>query len=160
MSQRPIRKKGILVLALALFTVGLDQVTKQVMMEWLRHKGGMVVVTPFLSFVEVWNRGISFGFLGKEQISPMVFIAFSLIFCLFIFLWACREKELICTIALSLIMGGALGNALDRYLYKAVFDFIDVHGWGYAWPAFNGADSAIVAGVGVLFWKVLSKKKS
>ncbi len=158
MSRGTIRKKSFFIFGWVLFVIGLDQGTKQAVMWLFGREGSPIYVMSTLSLVSVWNQGVSFGFLGQDQVSPMVLTVFALILCGCLLLWAYREKESICAFGLALVLGGALSNVIDRYRYKAVFDFIDCHWGSYHWPAFNVADSLIVVGVVILFWKVLFKK--
>jgi signal peptidase II len=106
-------------------------------------------VTPFFDLVMVWNKGISFGmFSGQNQ--PWILIALSaaIIFVLWNWLKTARSKWI--AGAIGAIIGGALGNIIDRIRFGAVADFFDFHMDIYHWPAFNVADSAIFIGVVIL----------
>lgn len=108
-------------------------------------------VTSFLNIVLTYNHGVSFGmlssFLGDSPLI-LVFIALILSFVLLFFLYKSDTKIQI--FAFSLMIGGAIGNIIDRYINDAVTDFIDIHAYGFHWPAFNIADSALCIGVAII----------
>ncbi|HEY5683092.1 MAG TPA: signal peptidase II [Sulfuricaulis sp.] len=125
-----------------------DQLTKYFASDYLvRH--GEVNLGPFLNLVLVHNTGAAFGFLSSAsgwQNGLFMFVA--LVACAFI-LWMLsrlNRQEMLLAVALMLILGGALGNLLDRVIFGYVIDFIDVHYHHWHWPAFNVADSAITMG--------------
>ena len=107
-------------------------------------------LTRFFTLVMVWNRGVSFGFLGGSDLGPWPFVALALAIVagLGVWLWRLRAGPL--AAAIGAVIGGAIANVIDRIHYGAVADFFDFHVAGYHWPAFNIADSAIVVGVGVI----------
>jgi len=122
---------------------------------------GDKVLSPFLKLVVVWNQGISFGMMDNH--SPgmaLVFIALSLAISLGMMIWLALSTEKTTAAALSLIIGGALGNVVDRVRFDAVADFLDFHFERHHWPAFNVADSCIVIGAGVLMLRSLLGKES
>ena len=137
----------------------LDQLSKIKILELLRTGSFIDSVTSFFNIVERWNRGISFGMLGDQNLSPYLFVSLTGMICLLLFIWFLKEKTLLMAVSIGLIMGGALSNAYDRLTIGAVFDFLEFHLSHYYWPAFNLADSAIVLGVGLLFFKSLIKTK-
>ena len=117
-------------------------------------------LAPFLNFVMVWNQGISFGIMDNQSpYMAQVFIALSLIIALVLMIWLALSLQKTVSLALSLIIGGALGNVLDRVRFDAVQDFIDVHLGQHHWPAFNVADSFIVIGAGILMLVSLLSKE-
>ena len=125
-----------------------DQLTKYFASDYLvRH--GEVNLSPFLNLVLVHNTGAAFGFLSSAsgwQNGLFMFVA--LVACAFL-LWMLsrlNRQEMLLAVALMLILGGALGNLLDRVIFGYVIDFIDVHYHHWHWPAFNVADSAITVG--------------
>jgi len=145
----------------ALAALMLDQASKL----WLlfvfdiaRH--GAVQVTPFFDLVLAWNVGISFGWFQSDsplaQIGLMIVKAVAVIV---LAIWMARSRTLIATLALGLIIGGAIGNAIDRFAYGAVVDFalfhLQIGGKTYNWYVFNLADTAIVAGVAALLYDSL-----
>jgi signal peptidase II len=131
----------------------LDLATKHLVQSALAH-GEHIPVTPFFDIVLFYNQGAAFSFLaGAGGWQRVFFSLFALIASLFIIrlLYKQPERTLFC-LALSLVLGGALGNLYDRLTLGYVVDFLYFHYRGYAWPAFNVADSAIVCGVGLLLW--------
>ena len=142
----------------ALLVLVLDQATKL----WLlfvfdiAHRGA-VEVTPFFDLVLAWNIGISFGWLQSEnQLAQIALMAIKGIAVIALAIWMARSRTLIATLALGLIIGGAIGNAIDRFAYGAVVDFALLHiqlgGKTFNWYVFNLADVAIVAGVAALLY--------
>jgi len=108
-------------------------------------------VNSFLNLQLSWNRGITFGlFSNYAQWMPYVLISVTLFVIVFLINWLRRAENLYVSLGLGFIMGGAIGNVLDRFRYGAVVDFLDFHIGGYHWYNFNVADSAIVLGVGLL----------
>jgi len=117
---------------------------------------------PVLNFVMVWNKGISFGMFDENAGAvPAVFIAISAVISAALSAWAALVHRPAVTFATSLIVGGAFGNVADRLRFHAVADFIDVHIGERHWPAFNLADSCIVAGACLLVLdSLLTKDKT
>ncbi len=110
-------------------------------------------VTPFFELILVWNRGISYGlFQQGSDIGRWALTLFSLAAAVGLAVWAWRSGEGVLSLALGLIAGGALGNAVDRVLYGAVLDFAHFFVGGFSWYVFNIADAAIVVGVAVLLY--------
>ena len=139
-------------------TLVLDQASKL----WLLFvfdiaRRGAVKVAPFFDLVLAWNVGISFGWFQNDsqfaQISLMVIKAVAVIV---LAIWMARSRNWLATVALGLIIGGAIGNAIDRVAYGAVVDFalfhLQIGGNTYNWYVFNLADTAIVAGVAALLY--------
>jgi signal peptidase II len=127
----------------------LDQLTKFLILDNLRFLP--IEITPFFNFVLAWNRGISFGLLNQQ--TSWVFWALTIaaiIIVVGIFLYMLSQKSARKIIPLSMVMGGAIGNIIDRFWHGAVVDFLDFHLYNYHWPAFNVADSSIVVGVFLL----------
>lgn len=143
---RRVRQLG---LAIAGLVIVLDQISKPLMRDWL--SGGDVQLTSFLSLVSAWNRGVGFSLLTMSLPSgPYILSALALAIAVGMLVWLLRATRPMPAIALGLVIGGALGNVVDRLRLGAVFDFIDVHLAGYHWPAFNLADSALSVGVVLL----------
>jgi signal peptidase II len=135
-------------LALATFVVLLDQASKAwvlVSFRLMEHH----VVTPFFNLVLVFNPGASFSLLaGAGGWQKWFFVVLALgISAWLLSLLRHHAQERLLPTALSLILGGAIGNVIDRLRFDAVVDFLDFHAAGYHWPAFNVADSAITVGV-------------
>lgn len=131
----------------ALLVIILDQATKAVVFGFLAEKGQAVEVTSFFNLVSAWNTGVSFSMfddLGGTGV--YILSAFSLIVVGFLLYWMKNEQTLFMKLALGFVIGGALGNVIDRLRLGAVFDFLDVHLGVHHWPAFNVADSFICIG--------------
>jgi signal peptidase II len=134
-------------LALAALTIVVDQATKWLILEVAMQPPRVIEVLPVFNLVLTWNRGVSFGMfndVGNGLILSLVALAVVVV----LTLWLRRSEALLTTVGLGLIIGGALGNVLDRAFRDAhaVVDFLDVHWGGYHWPAFNVADSCITVG--------------
>jgi signal peptidase II len=141
-------------LGVALVTLFADQANKT----WLLHvydigAKGTVTVTPFFDLVLVWNKGISYGLFPQDSAAGRFgLIAFAVLASLALIVWLARMTTTLGAIALGLIIGGGIGNLIDRIVYGAVADFYAFHAFGFDWYIFNIADVAIVAGViGLLY---------
>ncbi len=106
-----------------------------------------IEVAGFFNWVMVWNEGISFGLFSDGSTSPFVMIAIALLITGLFSVWLARAKTWFLALSLALVIGGAIGNIIDRVRFGAVADFLDFHVAGYHWPAFNLADSCITIGV-------------
>src|SRR6476469_4503967 len=142
----------------AIITLVLDQASKL----WLlfvfdiAHRG-TVKVTPFFDLVLAWNIGISFGwFQSDSPAAQIVLMLIKAVAVVVLAIWMARSRTLLATVALGLIIGGAIGNAIDRFAYGAVVDFalfhVQIGGKTFSWYVFNLADVAIVAGVAALLY--------
>ena len=135
-------------LAVAGLVVVLDQLTKWAILTWLEQA---IAVTPFFNLVVVWNRGVSFGmFDSVGRLGPWILSALALAVVVLLLGWLRRVDHPLTTAGLGLIIGGAIGNVIDRVRFGAVIDFLDFHALGWHWPAFNVADSAIFVGAVLL----------
>ncbi len=115
-----------------------------------------VTLTPFLEFTVVWNRGISYGLLQQESdLGRWLLVAVSIVAAIGLGIWAWRAPRRFLAVSLGLVVGGAIGNAIDRVAYGAVFDFVHIHAGSFSWYVFNVADAAIVAGVAGLLYDSL-----
>jgi signal peptidase II len=135
-------------LALTAVIIGLDQLTKQWILDHYQL-GDSTVVTSFFNLVRVHNPGAAFSFLaGASGWQREFFIAIAAIAAIVItYLLAKHGQQKLFSLSLALILGGALGNVIDRFLHGYVVDFLDFHYKNqWHWPAFNLADSAIVGG--------------
>ena len=104
-------------------------------------------VFAFFNLVVVWNQGVSFGLLSNDaDYGPYLLIGLSFVIAIGFAIWMFRTENPIHHLGIGLIIGGALGNVIDRFRFGAVFDILDVHAFGYHWPAFNIADMAITGG--------------
>jgi len=104
---------------------------------------------PFgLDLTMVWNRGVTFGlFSGGGAWNHLILAGLALVVSGFLLRWLSRSETRLVTYALGAVIGGAIGNVIDRVRFGAVVDFVDVHAWGWHWYVFNVADAAIVCGV-------------
>jgi signal peptidase II len=138
-------------LAIATVTLLLDQLSKWSALSYLQL-GVPEPVLPFLNWLLLFNPGAAFSFLaqgsGRQRWFFTILGLVASIYILYLLRKSLSEKFL--CIALSLILGGALGNLLDRIMYGAVVDFIDLHYGNWHWPAFNVADSAICIGAALI----------
>jgi signal peptidase II len=138
-------------LTVAVLLVGLDQLTKWVALDVLDLAAQPIMVTPFFNLVMVWNRGVSFGMLNSVgELAPWLLSGFSLGVVIGLLFWLRRSEHPLMAIGLGLVIGGAIGNVVDRLRYGAVVDFLDFHLAGYHWPAFNMADAGICVGAGLI----------
>ena len=137
----------------------LDQVTKLLIVRTLRLGQGFPVIPGFFDIVYVLNPGAAFGFLAtlSDRVRNPFFIAISVVAVGLIVLYQARYmgRHRLPSVALALILGGAVGNLIDRLRYGVVVDFLDLHVYQYHWPAFNVADSAISTGVGLMLLDML-----
>ncbi|MGQ3670984.1 signal peptidase II [Xanthobacter sp. TB0136] len=144
-SRAQLTRYGII---LAVLTLILDQASKvwvlTAMQEW---RLDVYPVTPFFDLVVLWNYGISYGLFQQADAGRWVLVVISLVAALVFAIWLTRAHRRMEAIALGLLIGGALGNAIDRAIYGAVFDFISLHAYGFHWYVFNVADIAVVVGV-------------
>jgi signal peptidase II len=148
-------------LGIAVAVFAIDQLHKWWMLGPFDIAGRQpVTVAPFLDLVLAWNRGISYGWLAQEsEAGRWALIGLSLVVTLGLWLWLAQARRAVAAVALGLVIGGALGNTMDRVVHGAVADFFLFHGFGFSWYVFNIADSAIVAGVGLLMYETLSDGK-
>jgi len=131
----------------------LDQLSKAAILEFFGERlfGGREMVTSFFNLTLTYNRGISFGlFNGGARLNALVFsLAAAAIIAVLVY-WLSRASSPFLAIAIGLIIGGAVGNVIDRLRLGAVVDFLDFHYDALHWPAFNLADSAICVGVAAM----------
>ena len=132
-------------------TFALDQITKIIVVFWMEliSKGQINIWPGFIHFHMAWNTGINFGlFADQGELMRWLLIAVALAVCGFVGYWMRQEQKPIALIAAGLVIGGALGNSLDRILYGSVADFLNVTCCGIRNPyAFNVADIAIFVGL-------------
>ena len=152
---RPALRSGILA---AIATLIVDQASKL----WLLFafdlgRRGVVQITPFFDLVLAWNTGISYGwFSGQGPTGQAILVAVKAVAIVALAIWMAKSQTRLATVALGLIIGGAVGNAIDRFAWGAVVDFALLHlkigETTYNWYVFNLADVAIVAGVAALLY--------
>jgi len=148
-------------LAAGLAALLLDQAVKL----WLLFgydlaEEGAVAVTPFFDLVLVWNKGISYGLFQQESaVGQWVLLGLKLAAVVLLWVWMTRVDTKWSAVSIGLIIGGAIGNAIDRIAYGAVADFAHFHitttAWTFSWYVFNLADAAIVVGVAGLLYESL-----
>lgn len=139
---------------LALLVLLLDQLTK-VWAEAALGYGQPVALLPFLDLTLVYNLGAAFSFLadaGGWQRPFFIVLSSVVSLVLAVWIWRLPPGARLLGSALALVLGGAVGNLVDRLAYGHVIDFIDLHAGGWHWPAFNVADSAITCGVLLLLY--------
>jgi signal peptidase II len=142
--------------ALAAATILCDQFHKAWMISIFETGPRKITVTPFLDIVLVWNRGVSYGLMKQDSdAGRWALIAFAAAASLALVFWLARLPSRLAAASVGLILGGAIGNAIDRLHYGAVADFFSFHVGGFNWYVFNLADAAIVAGVGGLLYDSL-----
>lgn len=137
----------------AILTFLADQASKLWMIFIYRiPEKKQVAVTPFMDFVYVINKGISYGML-TGTVGPYVLATFSVVVAVGLSWWLARGVDnKVLAVSVGLLIGGAIGNAIDRLWLGGVADFVLLHAYGYQWYVFNIADVAIVAGVvGLLY---------
>jgi signal peptidase II len=146
-------------LILAIMVFAVDQAHKWWMLQIFRiDERGAVKITAFLDLLLVWNKGVSYGLLNTQM--QWIFIVLNLAICAILWVWMSGLNRPISAAAIGLVIGGALGNILDRLLYGAVADFFHLHWGSWSWYVFNLADLAIVAGVALLLYESLPRRSS
>ncbi len=134
------RSRPLLVgLGLAAGVIVLDQLSKWAIMGVMRPPR-VIEITSFFNLVVGWN----------SPLNAWVLVAVALVIVTVLMIWLSKTDRLRLGLALGLVIGGAIGNVIDRLRFGAVFDFLDFHAFGFHWPAFNVADSAITVGALVL----------
>ncbi len=149
-------------LVIALLVAALDQAVKLWLLFVYELAGkGPVRLAPFLDLVLIWNTGISYGWFQQEgPFGQWALLALKAVAVALLWIWLARAGSRLTAVAIGLIIGGAIGNAIDRLAYGAVADFVFFHvttaSWTFDWYVFNLADAAIVAGViGLLYESLL-----
>lgn len=154
--------KRLLGLAIAGAVILCDQLSKWWVVAKLMQPPRAIEITPFFNLVMVWNKGVTFGmFDTASSWTRWAFAGLALAIVVALLLWLRKVERRWLAASIGLVIGGALGNVIDRVRYGAVADFLDFHIRGYHWPAFNVADSAITVGVALLLIDaLLGRKKS
>lgn len=157
-------------MSVAVLVAILDQLSKWSILAAFRPPGvvetpfaalGRINALPFLDFVLTWNRGVSFGISNNHgPYNALLFTLLAAVIGLFLVGWMGRTANRLVLLALGLVVGGAIGNVVDRLRFGAVVDFLYVHIGAFDWwPAFNVADSAICVGAGLLVFDSLFGKR-
>lgn len=158
----PLRT-GLIFAALLLLA---DQASKWWILEVvelpLRQHIPLLALGPVgLDLTMVWNRGVTFGlFSGEGAWNHVILAGIALVVAGFLLRWLSRAETRLVALALGAVIGGAIGNVIDRLRFGAVVDFLDVHAWGWHWYVFNVADAAIVCGVLALVGDALIRPES
>ncbi|MCR6630021.1 MAG: signal peptidase II [Magnetospirillum sp.] len=158
-------------LTLAAVIIVLDQLSKWWIVEKVMRPEGVwetpfysptrIEILPVFDLVMAWNRGVSFGLFNNDgSWNAVALSVLSVAISLGLIAWMRKAQSTLVVLALGGIIGGALGNVVDRIRWGAVADFLDVHVMGYHWPAFNLADSAISVGAVLLVLDALFVKPS
>ncbi len=124
----------------------LDQASKQVALDAFTPID-RVALLPFLDLTLAWNRGVSFGMFGSGAAPPIVFVLVAVAISAFLVWQMLKAETRLAALGYALIVGGAVGNVVDRAIYGAVIDFILLYWRDWSWPVFNVADMAITFGV-------------
>lgn len=162
--------KQIIGFGLVIDIIVIDQMSKWMMLEYIfkpmvsnreplglidwimaappRTPPASIEILPFFNLTMVWNEGISFGLLKGDM--PLILIGLSLLITGLFSYWLVRAKSWWQAISLAMVIGGAIGNVIDRARFGAVADFLDFHIAGWHYPAFNIADMAITLGIAIL----------
>jgi len=140
----------------------LDQVTKALILKHLPLGGSVPVIPGFFAITHVHNPGGAFGFLAgmSAEVRSLLFVAVSLLAAGLIvyFYWQTPLRQRVLAFGLALVLGGAVGNLVDRIRFGIVVDFLDVYIEDLHWPAFNVADSAITVGVFIFAFYLLFRR--
>jgi signal peptidase II len=137
-------------LTIALAVIAMDQASKAWIVGFFSERSGepVAVLTPFFNFVLTGNRGMSFGlFNNNAAMNTVVFTMLATAIVIALIVWLHRAHNPVIRLAIGMIIGGAVGNVIDRLLRGAVVDFLDFHLGNWHWYAFNIADAAICLGV-------------
>ena len=140
-------------LAVAAAVTALDQAGKFALLRHFHAQGcgrQQQTITPFLDLVLTCNPGVSFGLFNRTGVNSLIFSAVALSIIVVLIFWLGRVRTTFLAVAIGLIVGGAVGNVVDRLRFGAVIDFLYFHAGAWYWPAFNLADSAICLGVAAM----------
>lgn len=138
-------------LIVALASILFDQASKWWILVEVMDPPKVIPVTSIFNLVLTWNRGVSFGLFNNEgNFGAWFFSILAIIIVGILLIWLRKAETKVQSISLGFIIGGAIGNVIDRVNHLAVLDFIDFHLGGSHWPAFNAADSFITLGAAVL----------
>jgi len=146
-------------LLVALVVLIVDQWAKFVIVYDVMARPHVIEVTSFFNIVMAWNRGVSFGMFGWDStVKIYVLAGLAFVAAIGLLVWMVREGRIRFALPCGAIIGGALGNGIDRLHWGAVADFLDFHVAGYHWPAFNVADIGITTGATLLILDSLFSK--
>jgi signal peptidase II len=157
----PLTRFGLAVAAIACL---LDQASKLYLLRVVDLADHPICLGPFFDFILTKNPGISYGLLQTQTaLGAWLLLGFKAVAVVLLWLWLARSKDRLTALSLGLIIGGAVGNAIDRLAYGWVADFVFFHvstaTWQFRWYVFNLADVAIVAGVvGLLYESLIGER--
>lgn len=155
-------RKYLKLILIAGVVVLLDQITKALIVRTIPLGGAQSVIDGFFNLVHIHNPGGAFGMMAgmSQPVRTAVFLVVSaLAVCLILYFYhTTPENRPWLANGFALIFGGAVGNMVDRVRMGSVIDFLDVYAGSWHWPAFNIADSAITAGVGIFVLHLVLKK--
>lgn len=145
------------VLRWAIILLILDQASKYAILYGLGlRQGQKIILTQNIDILMVWNRGISYGLLQQDSdFGRWLLVVVGLAACVSIWIWSNRAQTKWFCIGAALVIGGGLGNTIDRVIYGAVADFVSLHAFNFYWYVFNVADVAIVAGFALLLYDMI-----
>ena len=146
----------------AIVIIIADQSSKWWIFEKIMQPPRIINVNEYFNLVLTWNNGISFGLFNNDnEINALIISLIAVVIIIFLIRLLSKSKSRKLSIGLGMIIGGAIGNVIDRSIYGAVMDFLDVHINVYHWPAFNIADSGITVGALILvFDSLFSQRKN
>ena len=148
-------------LIVAGLVIVLDQLSKYYILYHFLGLNSYIVFGDYFNVVRAWNTGVSFSmFNNYGNIGAYALSTVAIAVVVALFMWLKKETNRLVQIALGMIMGGAIGNVIDRIRLGAVFDFLDFHAGEHHWPAFNVADSFICIGAGLIILSALITKVS
>jgi signal peptidase II len=158
----PLTRFGLAVAAIACL---LDQASKLYLLRVVDLADHPIRLGPFFDFILTKNPGISYGLLQTQStLGAWLLLGFKAVAVVLLWLWLARSKDRLTALSLGLIIGGAVGNAIDRLAYGWVADFVFFHvstaNWRFNWYVFNLADGAIVAGVMGLLYESLAGERA
>jgi signal peptidase II len=142
-----VKKASFIGVLIAFFVIAIDQAFKIYMVDYMADHPFGIEVTSFFRLVMVWNSGVSFGMFSGGEETRWMLIGLSSAVSVALLVWLLRSSRQFLCLALGLVLGGAVGNIIDRIHFGKVADFFDFDLIFMRWPAFNIADMAIVCGV-------------
>jgi signal peptidase II len=150
--------------AVAVAALATDQASKNLLLYGFHFKelgpAAHIDIAPFVDLVLVWNRGVSYGLLQADSmVGTIALTVFSLAAVVALSWWLTGTDRRILAVGLGLVIGGAIGNVIDRVLYGAVVDFFHFHAFGRDWYVFNVADAAITVGVVLLLLDAVVRRE-
>ena len=140
---------------ISMVIIVVDFITKKWMLSLLFEIPQQIVITSFFNLTPVWNKGVSFGIMSSHPEIIRFIIPVLALFVILYLIGQIHLQQRMQQIGSAIIVGGAAGNVIDRFLYGKVVDFFDFHIGGYHWPAFNIADIAICAGVIIMIYVII-----